>query len=548
MERGFFAFPVEIERALPTSTTTPTTTATTVRLISALSSTQPTTESLPTSSTRLEVVEDVLKGFNITHLTEFEGEYPNLDFTPEIKTENPNLFNPEEASIPTDAQLPTAEMETLSQMVFFIFFCMMTYIMHKILIRVYTEAVKELERASFFEREMPYTIFCLWVYQGLGKVYPPIWCSKRSIRRKVLADLHEHLSVKAATLNSLSQAQTPNRRRQAAPDDSEDSDDAYVATLKSIKDSYLVNSGRFPKGTPHPTKSANKDFEFQMQVPKRGTSAAPRMVSNLPPEVVDYDLPCDQNQTSDPIRIWFPNILKSTKIMKRLSEVQEDPGYITGSKSQSSLEQASGTPPGSRPVPNLSGSVTTPNVMEIPADQQEVTEVSFSKTGLSVFSSLGATGASSMQGEQECRDLSVTIDPTRLGARPKTPKAPILKQEEEDDLSEKATTEDKATENRMTIEAEVHPDRDAQLEAKMNAEFVKHMTEAANKFVSSKNAEHLRVLKEVTFSPIQKRGTPGLSSTGNSELTSSTPSSKTKSTPDLSTSNEASRTLGENLE
>jgi hypothetical protein len=110
--------------------------------------------------------------------------------------------------------------------------------------------------------------------------------------------------------------------------------------------------------------------------------------------------------------------------------------------------------------------------MEIPADQQETTEVSFNKTGLTVFSSLGATGASNMQGEQEFRDLIVTIDPTRLGARPKTPRAPILKQEEEDDLSEKATTEEMATENRMTIEAEVHPDEDAQLEARMNAEFV----------------------------------------------------------------------------
>jgi hypothetical protein len=272
------------------------------------------------------------------------------------------------------------------------------------------------------------------------------------------------------------------------------------------------------------------------------------VVNNLPPEVVDYDLLCDQNQTSDPIRMWFPSILKKTKIEKRLSEVQDDPGYITGSKSQSSLEQASGTPPGSRPVPNLSGSVTTPNVIGIPADRQEATGVSFSRTGLSVFSSLGATGASNMQGEQEFRDLSVTIDPTRLGARPKTPRAPILEQEEEeDDLSEKATTEKMAAENRMTIEAEVHPEEEAQLAARMNADFVKHMTEAANRFVSSKNAEHLKVLQEVTFTPIQKRGTPGLSSTGNSELTSSMPSSKSKSTPDLSTSKEASRTLGENL-
>jgi hypothetical protein len=73
------------------------------------------------------------------------------------------------------------------------------------------------------------------------------------------------------------------------------------------------------------------------------------------------------------------------------------------------------------------------------------------------------------------------------------------------------------------------------------------MTEAANRFANSKNAEHLKVLREVTFTPIQKRSTPGLSSTGNSELTSSTPTSKSKSTPDLSTSKEVSRTLGKNL-
>jgi len=121
------------------------------------------------------------------------------------------------------------------------------------------------------------------------------------------------------------------------------------------------------------------------------------VVKNLPPEVVDYDLPCDQNQIKDPIGIWFPSILKKTKIEKRLTEIPEDPGYITGSKSQSSLEQAPGTSPGSRPVPNLSGSVTTPNVIGVPADQHENTGVSFSRTGLSVFSSLGATGASPLK-------------------------------------------------------------------------------------------------------------------------------------------------------
>jgi hypothetical protein len=164
----------------------------------------------------------------------------------------------------------------------------------------------------------------------------------------------------------------------------------------------------------------------------------------------------------------------------------------------------------------------------------------------------------SMQGEQESRDLSLTIDLTRLGARPKTPKAPVSEEKEEDDLSEKVTTNDliirgarsgpPVTETRITTEAEVYPDEDAQLEAKMNAEFVEHMTKAAKTFVSSKNAAHLKVLKEVTFSPISKRGgTPGLSSISNSELTSSMPATKSKSTTELSTSNEASRTLSENL-
>ncbi len=133
----------------------------------------------------------------------------------------------------------------------------------------------------------------------------------------------------------------------------------------------------------------------------------------------------------------------------------------------------------------------------------------------------------------------MTIDPTRLGARPKTPKAPISEEGKEDDLSEKVTTKDlvtggagtgpSVTGTRMTREAEVHPDEAAQLEARVNAEFVAHMTKAANSFASSKEAAHLKILKEVTFSPIVKRGgTQGLSSTGNSELTSSTPSTKSK--------------------
>jgi hypothetical protein len=204
--------------------------------------------------------------------------------------------------------------------------------MHKILIRVYTEAIKELERASFFERETPYTIFCLWVEQGLGKCYPPIWCSRRNIRRKVLADIQEYFNLKAATLNSLSQAQTPVRRRQAALDDSEDSDDAYASTFKSIKDSKQAMAAKVPKGTPHPSKLVNKEFE--VQAPKRGMLATPRMVVTLPPDVIEYDIPCDLNQTNDPVMI-SPDMIRKTRIEKRLSEIHEDPGYVTGLKSQS---------------------------------------------------------------------------------------------------------------------------------------------------------------------------------------------------------------------
>ena len=103
MEREFFAFPVEIERALPRSTTTPTTNVTTVRLLPAILTTLSTTASLPTSSTRFKIVEDALKGFNLTKLAEFEKEYTDFDFDSEIKTFKPNLLIPEEASNSTSA-------------------------------------------------------------------------------------------------------------------------------------------------------------------------------------------------------------------------------------------------------------------------------------------------------------------------------------------------------------------------------------------------------------------------------------------------------------
>ncbi len=170
-------------------------------------------------------------------------------------------------------------------------------------------------------------------------------------------------------------------------------------TLKSIKDGYQANAGRFLKGTPHPAKLANKEFEFELQVPKRGMSATPRMVINLPLEVVDYDLPCDLSQTKDPVMIT-PSMIRKTRIEKRLSEIQDDPGYITGSKSQSEApssteQESSSTPQSSRPVPNLSGSVTMARVTEMPADQSEKAS---NMSDMTVFTPPGATVAPYMQG------------------------------------------------------------------------------------------------------------------------------------------------------
>jgi hypothetical protein len=48
------------------------------------------------------------------------------------------------------------------------------------------------------------------------------------------------------------------------------------------------------------------------------------MVINPPPEVIDYDLPCDLNQTNGPVLI-SPDMIRKTRIEKRLSEIQEDP-------------------------------------------------------------------------------------------------------------------------------------------------------------------------------------------------------------------------------
>ncbi len=74
--------------------------------------------------------------------------------------------------------------------------------------------------------------------------------------------------------------------------------------------------------------------EFEVQAPKRGMLATPRMVVTLPPDVIEYDIPCDLNQINDPVMI-SPDMIRKTRIEKTLSEIHEDPGYVTGLKSQS---------------------------------------------------------------------------------------------------------------------------------------------------------------------------------------------------------------------
>ena len=63
------------------------------------------------------------------------------------------------------------------------------------------------------------------------------------------------------------------------------------------------------KGTPHPTKLANK--EFDIRAPKRGKLATPRMVITLPPDVIEYDIPCDSNQLKDLV-LNSPDMIRRT--------------------------------------------------------------------------------------------------------------------------------------------------------------------------------------------------------------------------------------------
>jgi hypothetical protein len=120
-------------------------------------------------------------------------------------------------------------METLTQMVIFMFFCMMVYIVHKVLIRVYTEAVRELERASFFKKRHPTPSFVSGFNKVLASATFLSGSPEGTSGEKCLPTFRS-----ISTLNSLSQAQTPNCRRQVAPDDSEDSDDAYAAMPKTV--------------------------------------------------------------------------------------------------------------------------------------------------------------------------------------------------------------------------------------------------------------------------------------------------------------------------
>jgi hypothetical protein len=57
-------------------------------------------------------------------------------------------------------------------------------------------------------------------------------------------------------------------------------------------------------------------------------------------------------------------------------------------------------------------------------------------TGLTAFISLGVTVASS-QGEESMREVSLTLDPSRLGTRPKNPMAPTFVMIKEESTAEK---------------------------------------------------------------------------------------------------------------
>jgi hypothetical protein len=137
-------------------------------------------------------------------------------------------------------------------MLVFMYFSVLAYFMYKALICFYTGALRELERNSFYKSETSYTTVCFWVEQGLMKYNPPIWCSKRNIRRKVLAEIYEHFQLKASFLCNLSsQPQGSFCRDKVALDDSNDSNGSYdtcVSMLKSIKNNPAMVRGS--KGTP----------------------------------------------------------------------------------------------------------------------------------------------------------------------------------------------------------------------------------------------------------------------------------------------------------
>ncbi len=77
---------------------------------------------------------------------------------------------------------------------------MLAYFMYMVLICCYTGAFRELERYSFYKSETPYTTVYFWVEQVLMKYNPPMWCSRRNIRRKVLAEIYEPFSTESLIL------------------------------------------------------------------------------------------------------------------------------------------------------------------------------------------------------------------------------------------------------------------------------------------------------------------------------------------------------------
>ena len=104
----------------------------------------------------------------------------------------------------------------------------------------------------------------------------------------------------------------------------------------------------------------------------------------------------------------------------------------------------------------MSGLSAMSRVTKAPTDYSDD---HYRMTGLTAFISIGCTVASS-QGEESMREVSLTLDPSRLGTRPNNPMAPTFVmineestvekkektfEEETENLSEKVATEDLVT-------------------------------------------------------------------------------------------------------